>query len=273
MWARIGRDRYGADTSKMKCPPVGTNCAGDSMTQRQPILNVARQTIEAMASFLGGVNGIEMKAYTEAVSPPTTEGWIVNRGIDKILAEEANIPLVADPLGGSYYVEWLTDHIEKKSMELLDKILDMGGVIACVKDGWIQKEMEKAAQERARELEEGRKIRVAENAYEELNAYPIPLPGFDFERGEPGKSYTKKQEKDWAEWYDFLKSRDIEETAPFLRELHQVTKSGENIVPSMIKAFKGNATIGEVMGVIREGMGFPYDQFEMVSRPDWIHYD
>lgn len=273
IWARIGRDRYGADTSKMKCPPVGTNCAGDSMTQRQPILNVVRQTIEAMASVLGGVNGMEMKAYTEAVSPPTTEGWIVNRGIEKILAEEANIPLVADPLGGSYYVEWLTDHIEKKSMELLQKILDMGGVRACIKNGWIQKEVERAAQERSRELEEGRKIRVAENAYEDLNDYPIPLPGFDFERGEQGKSYTTKQKKDWDEWYDFMKSRDVKETAPFLRELYQVTKSGENVVPAMIKAFKGNATIGEVMGVIREGMGCPYDQFEMISRPDWLHYN
>jgi len=273
IWAKIGRERYGAETSKMKCPPVGVNCAGDSMTQRQPIFNVIRQTVEAMASFLGGVNGIEMKAYTEAVSPPTTEGWIVNRGIDKILAEEANIPLVADPLGGSYYVEWLTDHIEKKSMEIVNKILDMGGMRACLKDGWIQKEVERASQERARELEEGRKIRVVENAYEELNDYPIPLPGFDFERGAPGKGYSKKQEKDWEEWHEFLKSRDVEETAPSLKKLYKVTKSGENILPAMIEAFKLNATIGEVMGVIREGMGFSYDQFDMISRPEWLNYE
>jgi methylmalonyl-CoA mutase N-terminal domain/subunit len=273
MWARIARDRYGADTSMMKCPPCGTNCAGDSMTQRQPIFNVVRQTVEAMASFMGGVNGIEMKAYTEGVSPPTTEGLAVNRGIEKILAEEANIALVADPLGGSYYVEWLTDYIESKAMELLQKILDMGGMIACIKDGWIQKETERAAQERARELEEGRKIRVGENAYQELNDYHIPLPMFDFERGKPGKGYTKKQERDWEEWHTFQKSRDLKEVAPLLKKLHQLAKSEENLIAGMIDAFKGNATIGEVMGVIREGMGFPYDQFEMVSRPEWLTYD
>jgi methylmalonyl-CoA mutase N-terminal domain/subunit len=243
------------------------------MTQRQPIFNVIRQTVEAMASFLGGVNGIEMKAYTEGVSPPTTEGLAVNRGIEKILAEEANIALVADPLGGSYYVEWLTDHIETNAMELLQKILDMGGMIACIKDGWIQKEVERAAQERSRELEESRKIRVGENAYQELNDYHIPLPGFDFERGEPGKGYTKKQERDWEEWHTFQKSRDVKAVAPFLKKLHQMAKSEQNLIGGMIEAFKGNATIGEVMGVIREGMGFPYDQFEMVSKPEWLTYD
>jgi len=272
IWAKIGRDRYGADTSKMKCPPVSTNCAGDSMTQRQPIFNVVRQTIESMARVLGGVNGIEMKAYSEGVSPPTTEGWIVNRAIDKIVAEESNIPLVADPLGGSYYVEWLTDQIEKRSMELLQKILDKGGMVACIRSGWVQKEAERAAQERARELEEGRKIRVGENAYEELNEYPIPLPTFDFERGAPGKRYTEKQKKDWEEWQTFLDSRDVKKVAPTLNKLYHITRRGENVVPGMIEAWKTMASIGEVMGVVREGMGFPYDQFEMVSRPEWLQY-
>jgi methylmalonyl-CoA mutase N-terminal domain/subunit len=96
---------------------------------------------------------------------------------------------------------------------------------------------------------------------------------FDFERGEPGKGYTKKQERDWEEWHTFLKSRDVKEVAPFLKKLHQMAKSEQNLVAGMIEAFKGNATIGEVMGVIREGMGFPYDQFEMISRPEWLTYD
>jgi len=273
MWATIAKERYGADLSKMKCPPVSTNCAGDSMTQNQPIFNVIRQTIESLSSLLGGVNGIEMKAYTEGLSPPTTEGWIVNRAIDKIIAEETSIPLVADPLGGSYYVEWLTDQILKRSNELLDKILGKGGIIACVKSGWITKEVERAAQERAREIEEGRKIRVGENAYEELNEYPIQLPLFEFERAKPGKRYTGKQERDWEEWHTFLENRDVKKVAPALKKLYQMSKAGENVVPGLVNAFKDNATTGEAMGVIREGMGFPYDQFEMISRPEWIKYD
>jgi methylmalonyl-CoA mutase N-terminal domain/subunit len=273
MWAKVARDRYGADPSNMKCPPCNTNCAGDSMTQRQPIFNVIRQTIESMASVIGGVNGMEMKGYTEATSPPPIEAWVVNKAIEKIIAEEANIPLVADPFGGSYYVEWLTAQLEKRAMALLQKILDMGGMIACIRSGWVQKEVERAAQERARELEEGRKIRVGDNAYEELNDYPISLPTFEFERGEPGRGYTKKQERDWEEWHSFLKSRDVKEVAPPLKKLYKMAKSGENVVPGMIDAWKAFATIGEVMGVIREGMGFPYDQFEMVSRPEWLQYN
>ena len=272
IWAKIARDRYGAQPSKMKCPPCNTNCAGDSMAQRQPIFNVIRQTIEAMASVLGGINGMEMKGYTEAVSPPPIEAWTVNKAIEKIIAEEACIPLVADPFAGSYYVEWLTSELETRAMALLEKILGMGGMIACIKTGWIQKEVERAAQERARELEEGRKIRVGENAYEELNEYPIPLPTFDFERGAPGKRYTEKQKKDWEEWQTFLDSRDVKKVAPTLNKLYHITRRGENVVPGMIEAWKTMASIGEVMGVVREGMGFPYDQFEMVSRPEWLQY-
>ncbi len=270
MWARLGQQRYGADTTMMRCPPVSTNCAGNSMTQRQPVFNVIRQTIEAMASVLGGVNGMEMKGYTEAVSPPTTEAWVVNRAIERIVAEEANLCLTADPLGGSYYVEWLTDRIESEAMELLQRLLDQGGVIAAVRSGWIQREVERGAQERARELEEGRKIRVGENAYQELNDYPIPFPQFQFTRGKPGAPYTKTQKKHHAVWQEFLASRDLARVKPALDKLRCMTTDGANVVPGMIDAWKAFATIGEVMGVVREGLGFPYDPFEMVPRPAWL---
>ena len=272
MWARIGHQRYGADTSKMRCPPVNTNCAGDSMTQRQQLFNVIRQTIEAMASVLGGVNGMEMKGYTEGVSPPPIEAWVVNRGIERIVAEEANLCLTADPLAGSYYVEWLTDRIEKGSMELLQQILDQGGVIASVRSGWIQAEVERAAQERSLEFEEGRKIRVGDNAYLELNDYPITLPQFPFTRGKPGAPYTEAQRGHHQTWESFKQSRDLAQVEPALQELYRMTKQGHNVIPGMVRAWKAFATIGEVMGVIREGMGFAYDQFEMVPRPAWLHY-
>ncbi len=272
MWARIGRERYGADTVAMKCPPVNTNSAGSSMTQRQQILNVVRQTVETLASVLGGVNGMELKAYTEAVSPPTTEGLVVNQGIEKIIAQETNVCLTADPLGGSYYVEWLTDHIERKSTELLQQILDRGGMRACVRSGWIQGEVERAAQDRARELEEGRKIRVGDNAYQELNDYEIGLPQFEFSRGRPGAPYTEKQRRDLEEWEAFKGSRDLAVVSQALASLYEATRGGENVVPWMIEAWKAFASIGEVMGVIREAMGFPYDQFELVSRPSWLEH-
>ncbi len=272
MWARIGAERYGAEVAKMKCPPVSTNSAGNSMTYQQQIFNVVRQTIETMASVLGGVNGMELKGYTEAVSPPTTEAFVVNAGIQRIIAAESNVCLTADPLGGSYYVEWLTDHIEKKSMELLGQILDKGGIRACVRSGWLQGEVERAAQERARELEEKRKIRVGVNMYQELADYDIPLPQFNFTRGKPGAPYTKRQLKALEVWNTFKRSRDLEKVKPALKRLYHAARDGENLVRPMVEAWKAYASIGEIMGVIREGMGFSYDQFEMVSRPEWLAY-
>ncbi len=272
MWARLGRERYGADTAKMKCPPVSTNSAGNSMTQQQQVFNVVRQTIETMASVLGGVNGMELKGYTEAVSPPTTEAYVINAGIQRIIAAETNACLTADPLGGSYYVEWMTDHIEKNSMQLLRQILDKGGIRACIRSGWIQGEVERAAQARAKELEEKRKIRVGVNLYQELASYDIPLPQFDFARGKPGAPYTKKQLHDLEVWNTFKRSRDLDKVKPALGNLFHTAQRGENVVRPMVEAWKAYASIGEIMGSIRQALGFPYDQFEMVGKPEWLSY-
>lgn len=270
MYARIATQRYRADPRTLRCPPCNTNLAGDSMTAQQPIFNVVRNIIEAIASVLGGVSGMEMKGYTEALTAPPVEAWVVNKGIEAIIAEEANIPLVADPLGGSYYVEWLTSKIEKDATAYLQKILDMGGMIAAIKSGWVQKEVEEAAQERQREIEEGRKIKVGVNAYQSLNDYPIELPRLQWNRGHPFDPYTSRQKAEMEEFARFKQSRDLSQVRSALEKLYQVAKGNENIIPAMVDAWKAYASIGEVMGVIRLGMGFSYDQFEMVSPPDFL---
>ena len=270
IYARIATQRYGADPKNLKCPPCNTNLAGDSMTAQQPIFNVVRNTIEAMASILGGINGMEMKCYTEALTAPPAEGWVVNRGIEAIIAEEANIPLVADPLAGSYYVEWLTNKIEQDVFAYLQKILDMGGMRAALKTGWIQSEVENASQERQKELDEGRKIKVCVNAYEELNDYSIPLPMLEYHHADPFNPYSERQKKTIEEFEEFKRTRDVSKAKLALEKLYQLAKGDTNIFSAMIDAFRNDATIGEVMGVTRKAMGFPYDQFEMVNPPDFL---
>ncbi|MBM3120181.1 MAG: hypothetical protein FJ006_11675 [Chloroflexi bacterium] len=270
IYAKIAAQRYGADPKTLKCPPCNTNLAGDSMTAQQPIFNVIRNTIEAMASVLGGINGMELKGYTEALTTPPIEAWVVNKGIETIIAEEANIPLTADPLAGSYYVEWLTNKIEQDVFAYLQKILDMGGMRAAIKSGWIQAEVEKAAQERQRELEEGRKIKVCVNAYKELNDYDIPLPMLEYHRADPFEPYSERQKKTMEEFEEFKRTRDISKVKPALEKLYHLAKGDTNVFSAVIDAFRNDATIGEVMGVIRKAMGFPYDQFEMVSPPDFL---
>jgi methylmalonyl-CoA mutase N-terminal domain/subunit len=268
MFSQIAVERYGLKPDEVICPPVNTNCAGNAMTHSQQIFNIIRQTIMSMASVLGGVNGMEMKSYTEAVSAPPIEAWMVDRGIEKIIAEEANIPLVADPLGGSYYVEWLTDHIKEKSMEIVDDILDRGGMLECIRSGWIQREVEKATLERARELEEHRKIKVGENEYQELTEPNIELPQLTLGRAKIGQK--PNVQKHLKEWEAFKSSRTTDKPAQALNELYKATKNGENVIPYMIKCWRAMATVGEIMGVIRVGTGFAYDQFNMVEMPSWI---
>ena len=270
LYARIATERYGADPRTLKCPPCNTNLAGDSMTFQQPIFNVIRDTVEAIASVLGGVNGMELKHYTEAISPPPPEAVTVSSAIEAIIAEEANIPLVADPLAGSYYVEWLTARIEKDVMAYLQKILDMGGMREVIRTGWLQEEVEKAAQERQRELEEGRKIKVGINAYQSLLDWPIELPMLERKRGTPYEPWGPTQQLDWEEWQRFKQIRDLSQVKPALEHLYLVAKSDQNLIRAMIEAWKANASIGEVMGVIRAGMGFSYDQFEMVPVPEYL---
>lgn len=112
MHARIAVERYGMAPKTVRCPPVNTNLAGSAMTKQQPIFNVIRSTVQALASVLGGVNGMEMKAYTEVMSSSPTAALVINRGIEAIIAEETGVCYTVDPLAGSYYVESLTNQIE-----------------------------------------------------------------------------------------------------------------------------------------------------------------
>ena len=273
IWAKLAKNRYGVDPNTVKCPPCNTNLAGNSMTATQPIFNVVRNTIEALASVLGGVNGMELKAYTEAISPPPNEAVVVNKGIESIIAEETGVALVADPLGGSYYVEWLTKKIEDDVTALLQKILHMGGMREAIKSGWIQEEVRKAALERQRELDERRRIKVGENAYQQLNQMPIELPTLSYGRPTVAEPFSRHQRVEMEDWHRFLRERDVSKVTPALKRLYHAAQNGENIIRPVIEAWKGDASIGEIMGVVREALGFPYDQFEMVKRPDHIRYD
>jgi methylmalonyl-CoA mutase N-terminal domain/subunit len=273
IWAQLAKNRYGADPTTVKCPPCNTNLAGNSMTQNQPVLNIVRTTIEALASVLGGVNGMELKAYTEPISPPPNEAVVINKGIESIIAEETGVPLVADPLGGSYYVEWLTRRIEEDTLALLSKILDMGGMRAAIRKGWPQQEVEKAALERQRELEERRRIKVAENAYHMLNEVPVKLPLLEYKRPTTAEPFSRKQKGEIEDWNRFVSERDLSRVKGPLKNLYHATRNGDNIIRPVMEAFKAYASIGEIMGVVREALGFPYDQFKMVRRPDHISYD
>ncbi|MBI4590437.1 MAG: hypothetical protein HY725_16530 [Candidatus Rokubacteria bacterium] len=272
MHARIAVERYGMDPKAVKCPPVNTNLAGTAMTKQQPIFNVVRSAIQALASVLGGVNGMELKAYTEVMSSSPTAALVINRGIEAIIAEETGVCQTVDPLAGSYYVEWLTHRVEDGARKILDEILSKGGVRACLESGWIQGLVEEGAKRRQRELEEGQRVLVGVNAYESLVEPEIPLPLLDtLDRGSPEAPYSALQREILAELAELRVRRDTVKTGRALHELYRVTREGKNVVRAMIDAWKADATLGEIAGTIRMGLGLPWDEWGMVQKPEWLH--
>jgi len=271
MHARIAVERYGMAPEAVRCPPVNTNLAGSAMTKQQPIFNVIRSTVQALASVLGGVNGMEMKAYTEVMSSSPTAALVINRGIEAIIAEETGVCYTVDPLAGSYYVESLTNQLEDGARKILDEILQRGGVRACLESGWIQGLVEEGAKRRQRELEEGQRVQVGVNAYTSLVEKEIPLPFLDtLDRGSPENPYSTLQREILEELKDLRGWRDTAKTSRALRELCAVTRKGENVVRAMIEAWKADATLGDIAGTIRVGLGLPWDEWGMVQTPGWL---
>lgn len=269
--ARIAVDRYRMDPRAVKCPPVNTNLAGSAMTRQQPVFNVIRSTVQALASLLGGVNGMEIKAYTEVMSSSTTAALVINRGIEAILAEETGACQTVDPLAGSYYVEWLTNQVEAGARGLLDEILGRGGMRACIESGWVQALVEEGARQRQRELEERRRIQVGVNAYQALVEPEISLPMLDaLDRGTPTRPYSDLQRAILEELRELRTWRDTGPLARALRDLFVVTREGRNVVRTMIDAWKADATLGEIAGTIRLGLGLAWDEWGLVTKPEWL---
>ena len=264
MWAKIAKERYNAKDPKSMTAPCSINCAGDSMVAQQPIFNIIRLTIESMSSVLGGVQALELKGYDEPIALPSEDAEVINMGINNIVAHEANIPLVADPLGGSYYVEWLTDKLEAEATKLMKKIEELGGFIGAFKKGWTQEQVREAILRRQKEIDNKDVVKVCVNEFQNLAEEDIPIRIYEYEEQEGNIS------KILADCKRFKEERDIDKTRRTLENLHTGVKQDENLILPLMEAFKADATYGEVLGVIREAMGYKYDPFDMIERPAFL---
>ena len=266
MWARIAREKYGCTDPKYMRPATGINMAGSAMTAQQPINNITRIALISMACVLAGVRSIQPKCFMEPLPLPWDERTFLPSGnAQHIIYHETGAALVADPLGGSYYVEWLTNKIEEEVTNYMKKIEQRGGIIECIRSGWIQGEVEKETLARQRELEEGKRIKVGVNAFQMPPELDIPMPTRTFEEHE------KYQEEILQEIREIKETRDVSRTRETLLKLRYAAKEGENVIRPMVEAFKGDATRGEVIGMVREGMGHSYDSFNMVERPAFLN--
>ncbi|MFH1623835.1 MAG: acyl-CoA mutase large subunit family protein [Pseudomonadota bacterium] len=184
MWTKIANERYGITDPHALRASCNIKTAGSSMTAQQPIYNVIRLTIEALSGVLGGVNSIELSGFDEALALPSKDAEMINMGIHNIIAHETGAPLVTDPLGGSYYVEWFTSEIEKEAFEYLRKIDEIGGVVKAFQKGWIQEEVRKAILKRQEELDKKERVLVGVNAFEELADEEVPVRLYEYQNQE-----------------------------------------------------------------------------------------
>jgi methylmalonyl-CoA mutase N-terminal domain/subunit len=256
IWARIMRDRFSAQSPRSQRLRIACHTDGRSLTYQQPLNNLARATVQTLAAILGGVQSVETCTWDEAISIPTAEARELAIRTQQILIHEVGAARTADPLGGSYYVESLTDAIEREALDLLAKIEERDPV-AAIESGWIDELMDDVNAVQEREMNTGERIVVGVNAFQPGTRDVPTRFGFDPE-------LTAKHLDQFAA---MKARRDRGRLMAALRRLHDDAVAGVNTYDAMIDAFDADATVGEVWGVFREGNGYPYDPFGVLSSP------
>ncbi|RIH81822.1 Methylmalonyl-CoA mutase [Meiothermus luteus] len=248
MWARIMRHEFGAKDPKSWMLRFHTQTGGSTLTAQEPLNNVVRTAYQALAAVLGGTQSLHTNAYDEALGLPTEKSALLALRTQQILAYESGVTRAIDPLGGSFYVEHLTDALEAEAQAYLEQIDRLGGAVAAVEIGFFQKEIEESAWAYQREVESGRRIIVGVNRFNNpespLNE-PVPVQRISDELAERRKAQIRA----------FRAGRDGQSVQIALESLRQAARGPENLMPHILEAFRRRATLGEVCGVLREEWG------------------
>jgi methylmalonyl-CoA mutase N-terminal domain/subunit len=261
MWARLMRDRFGAKDPRSLQFRFGVHTAGVSLYPSQPLNNAIRVAYEALAAVLAGAQSIHTCSYDEPIGLPTETSQTLAIRTQQIIAYETGAARVADPLGGSWYIESLTNQIEGKAQEIMTEIERQGGMVAAIKSGWVLREIEAAALRRQTEIESGEKIVVGTNAFQTERETLTP--------GGVHESPAGQGEALAGAVRELRRSRDNRRVAEALQKLHAQALGGErvNLMPSLIEAARTYATIAEMIGTVRIAYGQPYDPMGVLAPP------
>ena len=246
LWARIMKERYGASVPKAQMLRVHVHTAGSVLTAQQPLNNVVRITWQALSAVLGGIQSMACCAYDEAIALPTEESATLALRTQQLLAYESGVTDTIDPLAGSYYIETLTDKIEKEAYDYIDKIDRMGGAVAAIEQGYMQQEMAAHAYEYQHEVELGKRTVIGVNKFNDSKKLAEQdVLTADLSVGERQIARLEKMKA----------ARDNEAVKAALEKLREAAKGTENLIPYLIDAVKTYATLGEICGVLREEFG------------------
>lgn len=245
MWARIVRERFGAKNPRSWLLRTHAQTAGCSLTAQQPYNNVVRTTIQALAAVLGGTQSLHTNSLDETYALPTEEAVTIALRTQQIIAYESGVANVIDPLGGSYYVEKLTDEIESRAEEIIRKIDDLGGMVAAIEQGYPQREIARSAYEYQKAVESGERIIVGVNAFRAEEEPPIPIleirPEVEARQKERIKEFRARRDKRrWQEAIDQVKT---------------AAAGDSNLMEAVLEAVRCGATLGEICDCFREVLG------------------
>ena len=245
MWAEIMADRFGAEDPESKQLKFHAQTGGSTLTAQQVENNVVRVAYQALAAVLGGAQSLHTNGKDEALSLPTEQSVRTALRTQQILAHESGVADTVDPLGGSYYVESLTDDLEDEAFDLLDEIDRRGGMLDAVESGWVQRQIQDVAFERQQEIESGDRVVVGVNELQVDEEPHVDVEEVD-----------EDDEARQVERLDAVKDdRDDDAVEAALSAVGTAAAGDDNVMPPIVDAVKAYATVGEISDVLREEFG------------------
>ncbi len=263
MWAFMMRDKYRAKKPASMQFKFAVQCAGHSLIPQQPLNNIARTSFETLAAALSGAQSIFTTTFVEPICLPTVDAQRNALSIQGIVAHETGAATVVDPLGGSYYVEYLTDEIEDKAAGIMQKIEEMGGFIEALNSGWVQQAIDRGNRRYHEEIENGERLIVGQNYMTVPPEEDTLLPGGLLEIP-PGV-----EQRQIARVKKMKAGRDRKNMEASLKKLRESAQMGDshNLMPYIIKAVETKATVEEIMGTIRRSRGLSWDPWGYRQSP------
>jgi methylmalonyl-CoA mutase N-terminal domain/subunit len=245
LWAHIMKERFGAKNEKSQMLRFHTQTAGFTLTAQQPDNNIVRVSLQALAAVLGGTQSLHTNSKDEALALPTEHSVRIALRTQQIIAHESGVVNAVDPLGGSYYVEALTDKLEQEAKALIEKIDKMGGMVKAIEAGFPQSIIQKSAYKYQKSIESGERIIVGVNKFVAEESQDVPLLKID-------QSVETRQVKKLKE---VKASRDQVRVQDTLKKLRTAAQSDGNLMPFIIECVKSYASIGEICDVLRGVFG------------------
>ena len=245
IWARELKERFKAKNPRSWMLRTHAQTAGVSLTAQQPMNNVARVTMQALAAILGGTNSLHTNSMDETLALPTEQAVKVALRTQQIIAEESGVANTVDPLGGSYFVEHLTSKIEAEAMQYIRKIYDFGGMIEAIEEGFPQKEIATSAYRYQQQLDRKEKVIVGVNKYTDDEETDIPILKIEQEKEDEQIAFVKKVKA----------KRNKAKLAKSLEQIRDDAKAGKNLMPSILAAVKEYASVGEISDLFCEVYG------------------